>query len=76
MQKVKTLSQYFKLFVGGGLNPDIIGQVVKTTDPFAVDVASGVETNGIKDPAKIRAFIFRAKKMNTPKNNKGINYEI
>src|SRR5579875_1018563 len=32
---------------------------IRAATPFAVDVASGVETNGEKDPAKIREFVAR-----------------
>jgi phosphoribosylanthranilate isomerase len=51
-----------RLFVAGGLDPDAVGEVVRALRPFAVDVASGVETApGRKDHGKIEAFIRRAK---------------
>ena len=44
-------------FLAGGLDASNVSQAIKQTTPFAVDVSSGVETNGLKDPAKIKGFI-------------------
>ena len=44
-------------FLAGGLAPDIIVQTVKTVHPFAVDVSSGIETDGVKDFDKMAAFV-------------------
>ena len=48
-------------FLAGGLNPANITHAIETVKPFAVDASSGVETDGFKDPAKIREFIRRAR---------------
>jgi len=39
-------------FLAGGINNDNIEKAV-TLNPFAIDVSSGVETNGVKDREKI-----------------------
>ena len=48
-------------FLAGGLGPGNVGQAVKALDPFAVDVSSGIETNGVKDYMKMTAFVNAAR---------------
>ncbi|WP_254531306.1 phosphoribosylanthranilate isomerase [Natrinema gelatinilyticum] len=51
------------LILAGGLTPENVDNAVRTVEPFAVDVASGVEERGgIKDTEAIRTFVDRAKK--------------
>jgi phosphoribosylanthranilate isomerase len=50
-----------KLIVAGGLNEDNVEQLMADYHPDGVDISSGVETNGSKDPVKIKAFVERVK---------------
>ena len=49
-------------FLAGGLNPENVGQAVRTLRPFGVDVSSGIETDGRKDPEKMAAFAAAVRK--------------
>lgn len=44
-------------FLAGGLNTENVSEAVKKLHPYAVDVSSGIETDGHKDPVRMREFI-------------------
>ncbi|MCR5735185.1 MAG: phosphoribosylanthranilate isomerase [Lachnospiraceae bacterium] len=44
-------------FLAGGLTSENAASAVKELGPYAVDTSSGIETDGKKDPEKMRAFV-------------------
>lgn len=46
-------------FLAGGLNAENLEQAIAATSPYAVDLSSGVETDGMKDRAKILEIVRR-----------------
>jgi phosphoribosylanthranilate isomerase len=44
-------------FLAGGLRPDNLAEALKTLNPYGVDISSGVETDGWKDPDKMAAAV-------------------
>ena len=49
-------------FLAGGLSPDNAAKAAAALRPYAVDVSSGIETNGIKDKTKMAAFAAAVRK--------------
>ena len=59
--KLDTTGIAQSFFIAGGLNEDNVVKAIQLFTPYAVDVSSGVETDGQKDHEKIRRFIERVK---------------
>jgi phosphoribosylanthranilate isomerase len=54
--------------LAGGLNPENVKEAILSVQPYAVDVASGVELRpAAKDHGKVRAFIENAKQIKLTK---------
>jgi phosphoribosylanthranilate isomerase len=45
------------LFLAGGLTPENVGHAIEEVRPFALDVCSGVRTNGKLDATKLKRFL-------------------
>jgi phosphoribosylanthranilate isomerase len=61
----RTIAQSHRVILAGGLSPENVGEAIRVVRPYAVDVASGVESRpGRKDPAKLRAFFDAVAKAN------------
>jgi phosphoribosylanthranilate isomerase len=53
----RAAGRYTRIILAGGLTPENIAEAIRVAQPYAVDVASGVEVRpGRKDPAKLRTL--------------------
>lgn len=65
---VQPLAKIFPIIVAGGLTPENVTEVIERVAPWGVDVSSGVETDGVKDVAKITAFVGAVRRWDASRN--------
>ena len=52
----REIAKHYDFLLAGGLTPQNVAEAIKSVDPWGVDVSSGVETDGMKNPRKIMEF--------------------
>jgi phosphoribosylanthranilate isomerase len=63
---VAALARERPLVMSGGLTPANVGACIRAVRPYAVDVRSGIETDGRKDPDKMRDFVRAVREADSP----------
>lgn len=56
---------HIPVFLAGGLTPENVAEGIRVVHPDAVDISSGIETDGWKDPDKMLAFVNAVRKADT-----------
>ena len=56
-KNLETIKKYGLTILAGGLNPNNVFRALSMTNPWGVDVSSGVETMGCKDEIKIKEYM-------------------
>lgn len=61
--RASELARRLPIMLAGGLDPENVAAAIVQVRPWGVDVSSGVEIAGVKDPAKIEEFIAAAREV-------------
>ncbi len=64
IRRVREAHPGMAVILAGGLAPSNVGFLVARAEPDGVDVRSGVEQDGRKDPATVRAFVSAVRAVN------------
>jgi len=63
-KQIKQIIEPTPLILAGGLKPENVKKAILAVQPYAVDVASGVESQpAVKDPKKVYEFVKNAKEI-------------
>ncbi len=57
------------VLLAGGLTPANVSDAIRSVRPWAVDVSSGVERNGVKDPQLVEAFVAAVRGVDGERGN-------
>ena len=66
-KRARAARRFGRIILAGGLNEENVAEAIAAAQPYGVDVCTGVEKKpGIKDHARVREFIRRAKSVEAP----------
>ncbi len=66
-RQIKQIIEPTPVILAGGLKPENVKDAILAVQPYAVDVATGVESRkAVKDPKKVQEFIENAKEVRIP----------